>query len=94
MNVTLTSSELEAKIRMRQEYKRMSEEAKDLADALDDEIKAAMTALGVDKLNVGEYKVTYVECRRESLDTKRLEADLGDLSGYKKSTTYKRFSVA
>ena len=41
-----------------------------------------------------KYKLSYADAKRETLDKKRLEADLGDLSEYTKITTYKRFSVA
>ena len=85
---------LEAKAREYREYKRMIEEMQALADSLADEIKAAMTEAGESKLIVGEYKLSYIEAKRETLDKKRLEADLGDLTEYTKVTTYKRFSVA
>jgi len=45
-------------------------------------------------MTVGEYKLSYTESKRETLDKKRLEADLDDLTEYIKTTVYKRFSVA
>ena len=85
---------LESKIKEYRELKRMAEEAQAMADAIADELKAEMAAAGQEKLIVGEYKLSYSEARRETLDKKRLEADLGDLSEYTKVTTYRRFSVA
>ncbi len=82
---------LESKIR---EYKQMIEELEDLAVAIADELKAAMTEAGKDKMIVGEYKLTYTDATRSTLDRKRLEVDLGDLSEYTKVTTYKTFRVS
>lgn len=85
---------LEIKIREYKEMKRMAEEAQAVADAIADEIKAAMSEAGESKLTIGEYKISYTEAKRETFDKKRLEADLGDLADYIKVTFYKRFSVA
>ena len=85
---------LQEKIREYRELKRMAEEAQAMADAIADEIKAAMTEAGESKMVVGEYKLSYTEAKRETLDKKRLEADLGDLSEYTKTTHYKVFKVA
>ena len=82
------------KIKEYREYKRMIEELQDLADAIADELKATMIAENTDKMIIGEYKLSYTDAIRETLDKKRLEADLGDLSEYTKVTVYKRFSVA
>ena len=85
---------MEAKIKEYREMKRLAEEATAAAESLADELKAAMNEAGESKLVVGEYKLSYTETKRETLDKKRLEADLGDLSEYTKVTTYKRFAVA
>ena len=85
---------LESKIREYRELKRMAEEAQAMADAIADELKAEMSAAGQEKLVVGEYKLSYTEAKRETLDKKRLQEDLGDLSEYTKTTHYKVFKVA
>jgi predicted phage-related endonuclease len=90
----ITMMNLETKIKEYRELKRMAEEAQSMADAIADELKAEMTDAGESKMIVGEYKLSYTEAKRETLDKKRLEADLGDLSEYTKTTYYKRFSVA
>ena len=53
-----------------------------------------MLEAGESKLIVGEYKISYTDTKRETLDKKRLVADLGDLGEYTKVTTYKRFTIA
>ena len=85
---------LTERIREYREYSRMIEELEALKAAIADELKAAMMASGKDKLVVGEYKLSYTEAKRETLDKKRLEADLGDLSDYTKVSRYKIFKVA
>ena len=85
---------LTERIREYREYQRMIEELEALKAAIADELKAEMTALGQEKLVVGEYKLSYTEAKRETLDKKRLEADLGDLSEYTKVSRYKVFKVA
>jgi len=85
---------LEAKIKEYREMKRLAEEAQAAADSLADEIKAAMNEAGESKMIVGEYKLSYTEAKRETLDKKRLEADLGSLAEYTKTTHYKVFKVA
>ena len=90
----MTNLEMETKIREYREMKRLAEEAQAAADSLADEIKAAMTEAGESKMVVGEYKLSYTDAKRETLDKKRLEQDLGELSEYTKTTTYKVFKVA
>lgn len=82
------------KIREYRELKRLAEEAQAAADSIADELKIYMQEAGQERMIVGEYKLSYTDATRETLDKKRLEADLGDLSEYTKITTYKRFSVA
>ena len=85
---------MQDRIREYREYSRMIEELEALKESIADELKAAMAAAGQEKLIVGEYKLSYTEARRETLDRKRLEADLGDLSAYTKATTFRVFKVA
>ena len=85
---------LEAKIKEYREMKRLAEEAQAAADSLADEIKAAMNEAGESKMVVGEYMLSYTDAKRETLDKKRLQEDLGDLSEYTKTTHYKVFKVA
>jgi predicted phage-related endonuclease len=88
-------STLESRIREYREYKRMIEEMEALKEAIADEIKAAMTEAGESKMIVGEYKLSYTDCKRTDIDKKALAADHADIyTQYLRETTYKRFSVA
>ncbi|MDR2043569.1 MAG: hypothetical protein LBQ15_04230 [Clostridium sp.] len=83
------------KIKQYREYKRLAEEAQAMADAIADELKAAMTERGESKLIVGEYKLSYSDCKRTDIDKKALQTDHADIySAYLKETFCKRFSVA
>ena len=90
----MTTAILEQKIKEYREYKNMIEELEALKESLADEIKATMTAAGQDKMVVGEYKLSYTDCKRSDIDKKRLKAEHGALyDAYLKEITYKRFSV-
>ncbi|MCX4256468.1 MAG: hypothetical protein OSJ54_06030 [Oscillospiraceae bacterium] len=86
--------DLEKKIREYREYTRLIEEATATRDAIADEIKAAMLEAGKDKMVVGEYKLSYTDTTRTSLDRSKLEAKFGDLSEFVNVVKYKRFCVA
>ncbi|MCL1986622.1 MAG: hypothetical protein FWG64_01430 [Firmicutes bacterium] len=97
----MTAQELQGKLREFKEYSRMIEELEDLKDSVADIIKAYMTETGESKLITGEsklitgeYKVSYTDQKRETLNKKRLEQDLGDLSEYTKTTQYKALRVS
>jgi hypothetical protein len=90
----MTNRNLETAIREYKQMKRMAEEAQAVADSLADEIKAYMADCNESKLIIGEYSISYTDSKRETLDKKRLEADLGDLADYTKVSYFKRFAVA
>ena len=87
-------TDLHEKIKQYHEYAEMIKELEAVKDSIADEIKAVMEEAGENKMIVGEYKLAYTEAKRETLDKKRLVADIGDLSEYTKTTFYKRFTVA
>ena len=87
-------TDLYEKIKEYNEYSEMIKEMEAVKSSISDEIKAAMEEAGQDTMFVGEYKIAYTEAKRETLDKKRLAADIGDLSEYMKITFYKRFTIA
>jgi len=60
-------TDLEAKVKEYREMKRLAEEAQAVADAIADELKAAMTEAGETKLIIGEYKLSYTDCMRKDI---------------------------
>lgn len=78
----------------RAEYLRAREELDAMIDACNDEIKAAMTADGVDVLTAGPFKVIWKEVSSIVLDSKKLKAaapDVWKLYSYERTT--KPFTV-
>lgn len=77
------------------QYIRLQEEAAATVEALKDQIKAAMTAAGVDTLVGSEHKATYKAVTSSRVDTTALKKDLPDVvARYTKTTEARRFTFA
>lgn len=87
--VIMTKKELEAKIEEVRKYKSMAEEASNIQKALEQEIISYMNENNLTEEFTDSAKITYKEQTKATLDKKRLEEDLGDLSEYEKVTSYK-----
>lgn len=85
----MTKKELEEKIEEVRKYKAMAEEASNIQKALEQEIISYMNENNLTEEFTDSAKITYKEQTRATLDKKRLEEDLGDLSEYEKVTSYK-----
>ena len=92
----MSNVELETKVTDLQELKRMKEELEAEITAIEDTLKAHMTAEGIDTFTAGAFKVTWKEVTSTRIDTKALKAAMpeGVLAPFTKTTTSKRFSVA
>ena len=70
-------------------------ELADEIDTLEYTLKAEMTNLGVDKLYIGDCKVTWTEYNTSKFDTKTFKAEHANLYGeYTKTVKARRFSVS
>lgn len=88
MDINATMAELA-------QYIRMQEEAAAMVEALKDQIKAQMTAAGVDTLVGAEHKATYKAVTSNRLDTAALKRDLPDVAQqYTRATETRRFTFA
>lgn len=77
------------------QYIRLQEEAASTVEALKDQIKAAMTAAGVDTLVGSEHKATYKAVTSSRVDTTALKKDFPDVAArYTKTTETRRFTFA
>ena len=85
----MTKKELEEKIEEVRKYKTMAEEASTIQKALEQEIILYMNENNLTEEFTGSNKISYKEQTRITLDKKRLEEDLGDLSEYEKVTSFK-----
>lgn len=91
----MSKTELTSKVNELKELKAMADELAAEITAIEDSIKAVMTAECVDEMTVGVYKVRYktvVSSRFDSTAFKQTHAEL--YKQYTKQTQTRRFSVA
>lgn len=91
----MTNKEITAKVQELKELKVLAEELKNQITALEDEVKAEMTAQNTDTLLAGAFKVTwktYTSSRFDSSAFKKTHEEL--YKQYTKEYTAKRFLVA
>lgn len=75
------------------EYTRIKEEAEAVVDSLKDEIKAYMTAQGVDTLTGSEHKASYSLVTSSRVDTTALKKQYPDIAAAcTVSTSSRRFT--
>ena len=91
----MTNQEMLKKVRELKELKAMADELSAEITAIEDVVKAELTALGVDEMQVDVFKVRYktvISSRFDSKAFKTAHAELYDQ--YTKQTASKRFSIA
>lgn len=84
----MTKKELENKINELRSLKALERETADEAQAIEVEIINYMKENNLDTEITDTATVTYKSQTRRTLDKKRLEEDLGDLTDYEKVITY------
>lgn len=89
----MTKKELENKINELRSLKALERETADEANAIEVEIIDYMKENNLDTEITDTATVTYKSQTRKTLDKKRLEEDLGDLTDYEKVTTYRVLRV-
>lgn len=89
----MSNHELESKVRELRQLQQLIEEAQAEAEAIKDDLKAAM---GEDEeLRAGEYKVTWRAVKSSRLDVNALKAALPEIvQKFTRETTSRRFVVA
>lgn len=91
----MSTNELTSKVRELKELKMMAEELAAEITAIEDTIKAEMTARETEELITGEYKIRWKKVVSNRFDTtafKKTHADLYEQ--YTKTTETRRFTVA
>ena len=77
------------------ELRNMADELHDHIQALEDIVKNEMTAQGVDKLYIGDCKVTWTSYSTSRLDSKKLKSENEALyNQYLKTTEARRFTIS
>ena len=69
----MSANEMQIKVNELRELRRMAEELDAEITAIQDSIKAHMTAQGVDELNGNDYKITWKEITSTRIDTTALK---------------------
>lgn len=91
----MTINEIESKAKELRELKRMADDLDAEINALEDELKAHMTAENTDTVIAGEYKITWKETVSTRVDTTALKKALPEVvQKFLKTTVTRRFLVA
>ena len=86
---------MNAKVAELRELRRMADELAGEIEALQDSLKAEMTAREVDTLTGFDWKVTWKPVTSSRIDSKALKAALPEVAAqYTKQTTSRRFVLA
>ncbi len=91
----MSANEMTAKIRELKELKAMAAQIADEITAIEDTIKAEMTARGTDELTVDVYKIRWAAVTSIRFDTTAFKTEMPELYGrFTKKSTARRFTVA
>ena len=91
----MNTQEIRSKVQELRELSRMRDELDAEITALQDALKAHMTAQGVDSLAGSDYKVTWKNVTSCRLDGKALKAAMPEIAArFTAQTTTRRFVVA
>ena len=92
----MSNQEMQSKVEDLRELRRMADELDAQITAIQDSIKAHMTAIGADELSGTDYKITWKTITGSRFDKKAMIAAFGQkcYDGFCKPTTTRRFVVA
>ena len=91
----MSINELDMKVKELRELKHMADELAGEIEALQDGIKAEMTARNVDTLCGTDWKATWKAVTSNRLDTTSFKKELPDIAArYMKASTSRRFTLA
>lgn len=91
----MSINEIASKVAELRELRRMADELQAEIDSITDTIKAHMTEQNTDTLTGTDYKITWKEVARNTIDGAALKKELPDIAArYTKTTVSRRFNVA
>lgn len=91
----MSTNELSSKVRELKELKAMAEELAAEITAIEDSIKAEMTARETDELQVDVFKIRWTKVVSSRFDTTAFKKAMPDLAAqFTKETSSRRFSIA
>ncbi|MEE1005707.1 MAG: hypothetical protein U0L66_00750 [Acutalibacteraceae bacterium] len=91
----MSKTEMTSKVRELKELKAMADELAAEITAIEDSIKADMTAQGVEEMTVDVYKVRYKTVKGSRFDITAFKKAMPDLAAqFMRETESRRFTVA
>lgn len=91
----MSKTEMTSKVRELKEFKAMADELAAEITAIEDTIKADMTAQGVEEMTVDVYKVRYKTVKSSRFDSTAFKKAMPDLAAqFMRETESRRFTVA
>ena len=91
----MSTNEMTSKIRELKELKAFAEQIAEEITALEDMIKAEMTARNTEELTVDVYKIRWATVSSSRFDTTAFKKAMPELAEqYTRETTSRRFSIA
>lgn len=91
----MSINEMESKVKELRELRRMAEELDAEIEALQDIIKAEMTARSTDELTGSDWRITWKSVTSSRLDTTAFKKELPEIAArFLKQTTARRFVLA
>lgn len=91
----MSTKDITAKVRRLKNLQAKAEELQSEINAIQDELKAELTAQNTEELKAGAYKIRFTTVISNRFDSKLFKATHADLyNQYTRQTTSRRFSVA
>lgn len=91
----MSTHEMESKVKELRELRRMAEELNAEIEAIQDSIKAEMTARSTEELTGSDWRITWKNVTSSRLDTTALKKELPEIAArFLLKTTTRRFCVA
>ena len=91
----MSISEMNSKVKELRELRRMAEELDAEIEALQDSIKAEMTARSTDEISGTDWRITWKNVTSSRLDTTALKKAMPEIAAqFTKSTVSRRFVLA
>lgn len=91
----MDKKELIGKVRELKELKQMADELAGEITAIEDELKAEMTAQSTEEMTVDVFKVRWTTVKSSRLDTTALKKELPEIAErYTKTTESRRFTIS
>ena len=91
----MSTQEIESKVKELRELRRMAEELNAEIEAIQDSIKAEMTARSTEELTGSDWRITWKNVTSSRMDTTALKKELPEIAArFLLKTTARRFVLA